>query len=404
MLLKVVIGHLFPLQAVLSKFLRPARPRTGGNAHHRPGTENGPTRNYVRPNRLHKQHRHPRRHSASALEFSSTSPPQRRTLVKKPPRTVSESAVHRLTKRYDTQIDSLRLKLHGTELDVFRERFDKERVVGELLDAQTTLTNERLKRRHLESIMKETARAVEGLHFDSEIPLTDSETDSFDLDNPDTLPELLRRIRTRVQALHVAHARDFNTIGLLERELEDLREAFVERELQWYRERQPTFQTLSLLQELQLEYGMALWRQRGMELEILSVHRELDALHDSHDIYRRMISSTEEQAAYIEELEPRLANLEQSLQLDSESSKSMFKLERSAEERDRAPRKAKEPQRQPTSRQSKGESFESTQTAVNQPKNPPANSPRKSVHFKLDDCDLAPTASTFNTPESPISK
>lgn len=310
--------------------------------------------------------------------------------MKKPPRTVPESVVHRLTQRYDDQINSLRLGLHGMELDVFRERFDKERVVGELLDAQATLTNERSKRRHSESILLETARVVEGLHYDSEMPLADSETDSFDLTDPDTLPELLRRIRTRVQALHEAHARDFNTIGALENELEEMRETFVERELEWYRERQPTLQTLSLLQELQLEYGMALWRQRGMELELLSTHRELDTLHDCKEAYERLIGSTEEQATYIKELEFRLANVQQSLQSESKSRGSMSRPEQSAEERAR------------TFRQCKGESFESTSTAVNRPKDTPVTSPRKSVHFKLDDGDLSPTASSSGTHESRV--
>ncbi|KAG9043858.1 hypothetical protein FS837_009063, partial [Tulasnella sp. UAMH 9824] len=232
------------------------------------------------------------------------------------------------------------------ELDVFRERFDKERVIGELLDAKTTLTNERFKRRQAESILLETARVVEGLHFDSEMPSADFETDSFDLTNFDTLPELLRRIRTRAQALHEAHARDFNTIGALERELEEMRETFVERELQWYQERQPTLQTLSLLQELQLEYGMALWRQRGMELELLSTHRELDALHDCKEAYERLIGSTEQQAAYIEELEGCLENVRQSLGPRTKSNESLFEP---AEERNRESRQDEEPQRQPTS-------------------------------------------------------
>ncbi|KAG8919059.1 hypothetical protein FRC01_001499, partial [Tulasnella sp. 417] len=380
-----------------------ARPRSRRDAVHRPGTGNDPTTDSVRPNRLHKQRRHSRRDATSALELDGTPRPQNRKLLKKSPRMVPGSIVHRLVRSYDSQIDSLRRKLHRTELDVFRERFDKERVIGELLDAETTLTNERLKRRQLESRMKEIARVAEGLYFDSEMPLADSEADSFDLDDPDTLPELLRQIRPRVQALHVAHARDFNTIGALERELEEMREAFAERELQWYRERQPTLQTLSLMQELQLEYGMALWRQRGLELEILSTHRELDAIYDRNESYKRTIDSIGEQTAYIDEVEPRPQNLEQSLP-ELKASENAFKLEQSTEEEGRSLRKAKQLQRRLTSRQRKGESLASTSTAVDQPITTSTPSPRKSVHFKLNDSELSPTASTVSTHESPIAE
>ncbi|KAG8944922.1 hypothetical protein FRC04_001363 [Tulasnella sp. 424] len=401
-------------RAALSRIVKPARPRTPRNAQNRLGTADGPNERPIRPSQLRQRRRLFPHAATQARELGGTSTlaPRRGKLVKQPPRTIPGSALHRIVNRYDSQIDSLSLELHRTELAVFRERFDKERVIGELLDAETTLTNERSKRHHLENRMKEVVKVAEGLYFDSVIPLADSETDSFELDTRETLPELLRRIRTRVQTLHAYHARDFNTIGDLQRELEDMRETFVERELRWYHERQPALRTLSLLQELQLEYGMALWRQRGMELQLLSAHRELDALSDHSEAYRREIGHTEKQAAYIKELELRLRSVEESVrktvmilvQPKGRLGGSLVELEQSGEESEEGVKEQSDDviEGHRTSRQSKGESYQSTATAVSQTKSTPTSthSPRKSVHFKLDDCDLS-TASTSDASASP---
>ncbi|KAG9007460.1 hypothetical protein FRB95_006823 [Tulasnella sp. JGI-2019a] len=201
-------------------------------------------------------------------------------------------------------------------------------IIGELQDAQTTGAQERSSRRLLEEQIQGISRVVEGLEFDAGVDAGDhnageSSSNGGSSSNHTSLPRRLRLIRARVQAMESNRQTSFNEIGDLERELDDMRETFTERELEWWEQKKRTRNYEFWLQTLQLEYGMTLWRHRGLELELLSTHRDIETLYariesfPNGDLAQRLFEAEQTNSRIYEYLEAQQTHI---VKLEVESS------------------------------------------------------------------------------------
>ncbi|KAG8878345.1 hypothetical protein FRB97_002599 [Tulasnella sp. 331] len=238
-----------------------------------------------RRNRLRKRHQRAIQRVRPPDRQPSESPKKLKKRLR-PLSLPDERALQTLLATHQAQITSLDRRVHAAELETFRERLDKEMIIGELMDAQNTGAQARSSRLLLEEQVQNISRIIEGLSFDAGIDNDDDDSGCGESSaqggshiNHAALPRRLRLIRSRVQAMESARRVSFNEIGDLERELDQIRETFTDRELEWWEQKKRTRAYKFWLQTIQLEYGMALWRHRGLELELLSTHRELDMLY-----------------------------------------------------------------------------------------------------------------------------
>ncbi|KAG8908842.1 DNA-directed RNA polymerase III core subunit ret1 [Tulasnella sp. 403] len=170
---------------------------------------------------------------------------------RRPLSTVGEPMIRQHIRQQALDINSFAQRLHETELQILHERSGRAKAVRELEKAMTTISNEQSRTRELYSLLESTASIAGRLSVDlglgSRISSKETATDSPK--DFSYVPEILRACADAVIGLQARSTKASKLQG-------DVQHT-----------------------QLRLRLGMALWRHRGMELELLANHRELEALH-----------------------------------------------------------------------------------------------------------------------------